>query len=59
MDFVVSGEVVNCIDMFIVYSRTVFGFAHTVVSLSGFFSAKMVAFITENNQSFAEWQSIF
>jgi hypothetical protein len=55
MDFVVSGEVVNCI----VYSRTVFGFAHTVVSLSGFFSAKMVAFITENNQSFAEWQSIF
>lgn len=56
---VVAGYLGNGLDIAPNFSGTIFGMANTLSSIGGFVSAWMVGVLTKDNQSWAQWQTIW
>ncbi|EEB14003.1 sialin, putative [Pediculus humanus corporis] len=56
---VTAGYLSNGLDIAPNYSGTIFGLANTLSSLGGFLSTLMVGTLTQDNQTYQQWQIVF
>lgn len=56
---VTAGYLANGLDIAPNFSGTIFGMANTLSSLGGFISTSIVAALTNENSTFAEWKNVF
>lgn len=56
---VTAGYLSNGLDIAPNFSGTIFGLANTLSSLGGFLSTLMVGMLTQDNQTYGQWQIVF